>query len=249
MERKKVLAANWKMYKSPSEAVQFFKAFLPQVTPTSSKQIYFFPSAISLWVTQEILRKTDIKFGAQNCYSENEGAFTGENSPLVVKELGAHALLVGHSERRQLFAEDNALVAKKVKKAQEHQLVPIICVGETLEEREQDQTESVLKSQLETVLKTIDKDQDWIIAYEPVWAIGTGKVATPEQANHAHILIRKFVAEKLGQATAQNLSILYGGSVKPENAKELTQESDIDGFLVGGASLKVDSFVSLFETL
>lgn len=250
-----VLAANWKMNKSPAEAVAFFKAFLPKLEasgvckdPKHRKAIFFVP-AIDLWVTQEALRGSNVGWGAQNCHHETKGAFTGENSPQVIAELATPYTLVGHSERRAIFHETDADTAKKVKALHAVGITPMLCVGESLQEREANQTNDVIVRQLKAGLSERDSTKRVIIAYEPVWAIGTGKVATPEQAGEAHSVLRKALTSIGGAALADATPILYGGSVKPDNSAEIAKQQDIDGFLVGGASLEVDSFLALCQTV
>lgn len=239
-----VVAANWKMNKSPREAVEYFKAFLPKLGEASAEVVFFVP-AIDLWVTQEILRSTPVKFGAQNTYFELKGAFTGENSPAVVAEIGAQYALVGHSERRAVFHETDTEMGRKVKTLQAVNLMPMLCVGETLAEREAGRTNDVIIRQLRAGLAERDATKKITIAYEPVWAIGTGRVATPEQANEAHLTLRSTLREIGGESLAAMTPILYGGSVKPDNANEIAKQSEVDGFLVGGASLEIDSFLAL----
>lgn len=246
--REKIVAANWKMYKTPSECVTFLDKFLEIIPQKIQKQIFIFPSTLCLQNVEDFLEEmdSDLLTGAQNCHFEDEGAFTGETSPKVLKDMTVNAVLIGHSERRQYFKEDNELLAKKIKAVQNHNLIPMYCVGETLEQRKSNKTFDVLKEQLTIGLKHFDRKGSLIVAYEPVWAIGTGEVATPEQAQEAHEFIRKTLAEITGLNTYK---ILYGGSVKPENAKELSSKKDIDGFLVGGASLKPESFAQICETI
>ncbi len=238
-----ICAANWKLNKSPREAVSFFKEFLPVVEQSNSQsKILFFVPAIDLWVSQEILRDTEIGFGPQNIYSKNDGAFTGENSASVSKEIGCTHALVGHSERRSLFFESDELIAEKVKTALEQNLHPVICLGESLEERKTGKTNEVIGRQLKAALSQVDPEQKVTLAYEPVWAIGTGEVATPEMAEEAHSFLRSQMNELKGSAFSEKTSILYGGSVKPDNCENLAKMPNIDGFLVGGASLQVESF-------
>lgn len=254
MNRQFVVAANWKMNKSPREAVEFLKDFdakareMGLAGPVSGgpdREVIFFVPAIDLWVAQEYLRSTPYKWGAQNCYFEAKGAFTGENSPAVLAEIGTPYTLVGHSERRTLFGETDADTGKKVKALQQFGIIPMLCVGETLAEREAGATNEVILRQLRKGLEHADKSRRFTLAYEPVWAIGTGRVATPEQANDAHAVLRKGLTEIVGQELAQTTPILYGGSVKPENSGDLKKQPEIDGFLVGGASLEVSSFLPL----
>ncbi|MES2769729.1 MAG: triose-phosphate isomerase [Bdellovibrionota bacterium] len=242
----KVVAANWKMYKNPEESTAFLKKFLELLPPANQKQVFIFPQTVCLQAVEDCLaeQNVDILTGAQNCYTEDEGAFTGEISPKVLKDMKTDAILIGHSERRSHFKEDNELLSKKIKSAQAHNLIPMYCIGETLDQRKGGKTFDVLKEQLEVGLKHFDRKGSLIVAYEPVWAIGTGEVATPEQAQEAHAFVRKTLQKITGLDTYK---ILYGGSVKPENAQELISKPDIDGFLVGGASLKPDSLAQICQ--
>lgn len=241
-----MVAGNWKLYKSPEESVEFLKAFIDKVPLKNQKQILLFPQIVSLQAVENYLVKKDLDIltGAQNCYTENEGAFTGETSAKVLKEMTTDAVLIGHSERRQYFKEDNEFLAKKIKVVQDNKLIPVYCIGETLEERKSEKTFEVLKAQLKIGLKHFSSSGSLIVAYEPVWAIGTGEVATPKQAQEAHVFIRNTLKEITGFSTYR---ILYGGSVKIENAKELITMPDIDGFLVGGASLNPDTFAHICQ--
>lgn len=236
---KKIFAANWKLFKSPAEARSFFQAF-KDVAGKATGELVFFPSAIALEATSQSLKGTTIHFGAQNCYSQLQGAFTGENSIQVAKELGADYILIGHSERRQLFAESDALIADKVATVQSLGLTPMLCIGETLQEREATHTFRVLETQLHLGLAKADKTKPVVIAYEPVWAIGTGKVATAEQVAETHTDVHNIL-----QGLGFHCPILYGGSVKPDNASTLIQQPHVSGFLVGGASLEVESFIKI----
>lgn len=240
--REKLVAANWKMFKN-SQEVKSFCDELPKLLPVHlERNIHIYPQMVTLEALKNALATHHIKIGAQNCYSEDEGAFTGEVSPKTLKDLGCYGSLVGHSERRQYFHETNESCSKKIIALQNHNLVPLYCIGETSSERKSGKTLEVLKKQLREGLKGADLTKKIIIAYEPVWAIGTGEVATPEQAQEAHAFIRK---ELLGIAKDNTFTIVYGGSVKPENAKDLISQEDIDGFLVGGASLKAQSFAEI----
>jgi triosephosphate isomerase len=194
------------------------------------------------------LKSSGIGFGAQNCHFEAKGAFTGENSPAIIGEIGCTHALVGHSERRALFHESDHETGRKVRALQTFGVIPMLCVGETLGEREAGQTDSVIIRQLEAGLAERLPGQKIVLAYEPVWAIGTGRVATPDQANAAHLSLRLALARIAGEDYAQSTSIVYGGSVKPENAAEIARQPEVDGFLVGGASLDVASFLSLCQT-
>ncbi|MEK2644624.1 triose-phosphate isomerase [Bdellovibrio sp. BCCA] len=234
---KKIFAANWKLFKTPKETREFFAQF-KEVANKATGELVFFPSAISLEAASTSLTGTTIKWGAQNCYFQASGAFTGENSAQVVKELGGSYILIGHSERRKIFGETDALIAEKVAFTQGLGLTPMLCIGETLEEREASHTFRVLETQLHLGLAKADKTKPVVIAYEPVWAIGTGKVATPEQVAETHTDVFNILS-KLGFAQSP---ILYGGSVKPDNAAGLIKQPHVNGFLVGGASLEVKSF-------
>lgn len=237
---KKIFAANWKLYKSPNDTRVFFTQF-KQVSKKTTGELVFFPSAISLEATANALQGSSIKWGAQNCFTQAQGAYTGENSAQVVKEMGGSYILVGHSERRQIFGETDALIADKVAFVQGIGLTPMLCVGETLEERESKRTYRVLEIQLEQGLSKADNSKPLVVAYEPVWAIGTGKVATPEQVAETHADVFQ-ILQRLEFSTAP---ILYGGSVKPENAAGLIKQPHVNGFLVGGASLDPQSFIEI----
>lgn len=240
-----IVAANWKMNKGPREARDFFDEF-KKVNEASSVKTIFFVSAVNAVVTSTSLSQTSLSWGPQNIFPAAQGAFTGETSPKVMKDLGADYVLVGHSERRSLFSESDEQTNFKIHGAQDHSLSPILCIGESLEERKAGSTLEVLSRQLIAALSNIDIKQELHIAYEPVWAIGTGEVATVEQVSEAHQFIRQFLREKYPEQH-QKINILYGGSVKPENAKELSQAKEVSGFLVGGASLKPESFVKIIK--
>lgn len=248
--RKKICAGNWKMYKSPTETRDFLRAWGDFKNSVSCQTVIFAP-AYNLSVLSEVAATANMQFGSQNVYPAKEGAFTGELSPFVVQSLGAQWALIGHSERRTLFAETDELIAKKVLSALEFQLKPMICVGETLAERQSGQTEQVVERQVTRALSLV-KDLNscpFVIAYEPVWAIGTGQVATPAQAAEVHAHIRSLLASQYGDVVSNETPILYGGSVKPENASELAKQNNIDGFLVGGASLKPADFAMIARSL
>ncbi len=246
MKREKIVAANWKLHKSPLETKKFVQDFIKLIPQSIQKQIMIFPQTLSLQTLEDCCAENscDILTGAQNCYIKDEGAFTGEASVKVLKEMTTDAVLVGHSERRQLFKEENEFLAEKIKIVQSYGLLPLYCIGETLEERKNNQTLNVLKEQLTIGLKHFTASEKLVVAYEPVWAIGTGEVATPEQAQDAHAFIRATLKELTG---SDDHKILYGGSVKPENAANLCQKPDIDGFLVGGASLDPKSFAEICQ--
>ncbi|MFP5229239.1 MAG: triose-phosphate isomerase [Acidobacteriota bacterium] len=247
MPRKALIAANWKMYKTPAQAQEFFKGFLSLVANHTRDEMVVCPSFTSLSVAIAAATGSGVAVGAQNMHFADEGAYTGETSPLMLKAIGATHVILGHSERRQYFAETDELINKKLKTALAHQLVPILCVGEVLAEREAGKTNEVLVRQTRGVLAGITAAEAGaiVIAYEPVWAIGTGKTATPQIASEAHAVIRAEVAKLLGGAAAEAMRILYGGSVKPDNATSLMAEVEIDGALVGGASLDPQSFAKI----
>ncbi len=241
--RRKVIAGNWKMNMLPNEAISFIEQFTPLVKDTKNEVILCVPY-IDLFYSLLTAQNTNIKIGAQNMHWEEKGAYTGEVSGQMLKAIGVEYVIIGHSERRQYFAETDETVNKKTKAALSNGLNPIICVGETLEQRENGTAEEVITKQTKLALEGISKEQmeNVILAYEPIWAIGTGKTATSEDANNSIKAIRNKVEELYGKETADEIIILYGGSVKAENAKELFSTTDIDGGLVGGASLKVDEF-------
>jgi triosephosphate isomerase len=249
MSRKALIAANWKMFKTPAEAKAFVDAFLPLVAGHSRDEIALFPSPVLLPTVIEAAKGSNVVIGAQNIHFAPEGAFTGETSIGQLKAVGGTHTLIGHSERRQYFAETDEIVNKKLHAALANGIVPVVCVGEVLADREAGKTGDVLKTQVTGALVGITAEvaAPIVIAYEPVWAIGTGKTATPEMAVEAHKIIRAEVAKLLGPAVAANIRILYGGSVKPANAKELIGQDEIDGALVGGASLKADSFAAIVK--
>jgi triosephosphate isomerase len=245
--RKKLIAANWKMYKTPDQTRDFFRDFLPLISNHDRDEIAVCPPFISLAAAVETAKGSKIVIGGQNLYWEKEGAFTGEISTGMLLAVGCTHVIIGHSERRQYFGETDDTVNLKLKAALEAGLTPIVCVGEVLEEREAGLTEDVLRRQCLRALHAISgkKAGKLVIAYEPVWAIGTGKTATPQLASEAHQLIRTEAGKALGEELANKLRILYGGSVKPENAKALMSEEEIDGALVGGASLDPKSFAAI----
>jgi triosephosphate isomerase len=244
MTRKPLIAANWKMYKTPAQAVDFLNAFLPLVAGHTRDEIVLFPSATSLEAATRAASGSNVAIGAQNMHWLDEGAYTGETSAPMLNAIGCTSILIGHSERRQHFGETDEQVNLKLVQALKHNLLPIVCVGETDVEREANHTEEVVRRQVSRGIVGIDaaRATPLVIAYEPVWAIGTGKTATPHIAAEAHLIIRGEVARILGRSFADQLRILYGGSVKPDNATALMNEPEIDGALVGGASLDAVSF-------
>lgn len=241
------MAGNWKMYKTASETAAFFDKFCPLVSGATERDIVIFPTFVNLPAAVESVKSTNVEVGGQNLYWEKEGAFTGEISGPMLAAVGAKWALVGHSERRQYFGETNETVLKRTIAALTAGLLPVVCVGERLEERESGSTNAVLDQQFSEGIAGLTADQfsKIAIAYEPVWAIGTGKTATPEIAQEAHAHIRSLVKAKFGDEAASKARILYGGSVKPDNVKALMSQVDIDGTLVGGASLDAASFASI----
>ena len=241
--RKKIIEGNWKMNMLPNEAIQFIEELAPLVKNTENEVILCVPY-IDLFYALLTAQNTNIKIGAQNMHFAENGAYTGEVSGKMLKSINVEYVIIGHSERRQYFNETDETVNKKVKAAFENGLKPIVCVGETLEQRESGKVEEIITNQTKLALDGLTNEQveNTIIAYEPIWAIGTGKTATKEDANDAVKAIRKKIAEIYGQNVADGVIIQYGGSVKSSNASELFSMSDIDGALVGGASLKADEF-------
>lgn len=241
--RKKVIAGNWKMNMLPNETINFIEGLSQEIKDVKNEIILCVPYT-DLFYALLTAQNTNIKIGAQNMHWKEKGAYTGEISGQMLKSIGVEYVIIGHSERRQYFAETDETVNLKVKSALENNLKPIICVGETLEQREHGETEKIIESQIKLALKDLTKEQIRviIIAYEPVWAIGTGKTATPEEANNVIKYIRKQIKELYNEEIAENIIIQYGGSVKASNAEELFNMSDIDGALVGGASLNFKEF-------
>lgn len=241
--RKKVIAGNWKMNMLPDQTIKFIDEITPLVKDTKNEVILCVPYT-DLFYALLTAQNTNIKIGAQNMHWEENGAYTGEVSGKMLKSIGVEYVIIGHSERRQYFAETDETVNKKIKAAFTNELKPIVCVGETLEQREEGKTEEIITNQTRLALEGLTKEQveNIIIAYEPIWAIGTGKTATSEDANNSIKAIRKEIENIYGKEVSEEVIIQYGGSVKSANAKELFSSSDIDGGLVGGASLKVEEF-------
>ncbi len=244
--RQPIIAGNWKMHKTATEAEALVRALRPLVSEAKA-EIVLCPPFTALERVRDLLPGTNMILGAQNVYWETQGAFTAEIAPGMLRDLSVTYVIVGHSERRQFFGEQDETVGKRAVAALGAGLRPIICVGESLEQRESRKTNEVVLRQLGAALTDIPTSSTGsiVVAYEPVWAIGTGKVATPAQAQEVHAVLRGFLAERYGDTTAQNIRIQYGGSVKPENAAELLSQTDIDGALVGGASLKAESFAGI----
>lgn len=245
--RRRVLAGNWKMYKTAAETSAFFESFAPLIENASHAEIVICPPFVNLPAAVEAVRGTAIEVGGQDLFWLREGAYTGEISAPMLAAIGCRWVIVGHSERRQYFHETDETVLKKTQAALAAGLTPIVCVGERLEERESGATESVLRTQCAGGIAGLAPEEfaRIVIAYEPVWAIGTGKTATPEIAAHAHGVLRAEVANHFGEAAAASCRILYGGSVKPDNVKGLMAQEEIDGALVGGASLDPASFAAI----
>ena len=241
--RRKVIAGNWKMNMLPNEAIEFIEKLTPLVKNTENEVILCVPYTDLFYCLMNV-QGTNIKIGAQNMHWEEKGAYTGEISGKMLKSIGVEYVIIGHSERRQYFAETDETVNKKIKAAFENGLKPIVCVGETLEQRENGETVKIITDQIQKALDGLTKEQveKTIIAYEPIWAIGTGKTATKEEANEAIKEIRNKIKEIYGEDVANEVIIQYGGSVKSSNAKEIFGMSDIDGGLIGGASLKPEEF-------
>ena len=248
MARKIFIAGNWKMNKTAAETRALCEALKDSLAPFAGKaEVAVCPTFTSLTTAVEILKGTNVKVGAQNIHWADEGAFTGEISGAMLKEIGVEYVIIGHSERRQYFGETDETVNKRTSAALKYGLKPIVCIGETLAEREGNRTEAVLEKQIRGAFAGIPASAmaDITIAYEPVWAIGTGKTATPDMAEATHAFIRKVLADLFGADVAEAAVIQYGGSMKPGNAKDLVAQKDIDGGLIGGAALKADSFTEL----
>ncbi|MCX8124413.1 MAG: triose-phosphate isomerase [Spirochaetes bacterium] len=247
-QRKQIFAGNWKMYTTRNEAVNLTIGIAEGLLKTQ-REIVLFPPAVYVTCVKTACEGTPLKVGFQNMYYEKEGAFTGELSPVMIKDVGAEYVLLGHSERRHIFGETDELIHKKVVSAIAHGIVPMLCVGELLEEREAGKSEAVVEHQIKVAFEGLQENDALkvVIAYEPVWAIGTGKVATPEIAQSMHSFIRKTLQTLYNERVATTIPVLYGGSVKPDNIAGLYAMPDIDGVLVGGASLKVQSFLDIIN--
>lgn len=246
--RRKVIAGNWKMNNDLSETISLISGIKKGLSGKRTENLIIIaPPFISLETAKTLIKETDIKLSAQNMHFEENGAFTGEISAKMLKSVGCEYVILGHSERRTIFGETDQIINKKLKKAFSTDLLPIFCIGESLEERENNETNSVVERQIKYGLDGIPEDDfnNLIIAYEPVWAIGTGKTASPEQAQEVHNFIRNLISEIYSVNSAEKCTILYGGSVKPDNSAELLSQNDIDGALVGGACLKPDSFLGI----
>lgn len=241
-----IIAGNWKMNKTPKEALEFIKDFKQQFRPQKNKQILFFPTYLSLPTFRQEFLETPISYGAQNCYHQPSGAYTGEISVSMLRAYGCGYSLVGHSERRTLFFETDDDVAKKVKALQEGELIPVICIGETEQQRSAGLTLKVVESQLLAALSLADFTKPLLFAYEPVWAIGTGKVATLSEIAEVHQYLRQQLDQKMGNS-GKTVPLLYGGSVNSQNARDIASVKEVNGFLIGGASLKVSSLLEIYN--
>mgnify|MGYP001220962368 CR=1 FL=1 len=247
MSRRPIIAGNWKMNLSVTDGVALASAIRDRCSRYRDVDVVLGPQAMMIWPIVKRLEGSPIAVAAQNCHWADKGAFTGELAPAQINEAGCTYTIIGHSERRQLFGETDAAVGKKARSLHDHGVIPIICIGETLEQRESSQTINVVSQQLVTAISDLDADEvaTSVVAYEPVWAIGTGRTATPAQAQEVHRNIREIISRHHGDTVAQRVRIQYGGSVKPNNVRDLMSEHDIDGALVGGASLSADSFVQI----
>ena len=249
--RRKIIAGNWKMHKDLSESQNLISKLINELRNENVNcDIIICPPFTSLSEAAGLVKNTKLKLGAQNMHFEDKGAFTGEVSAAMLKSAGCEYVILGHSERRAIFGESDEMINKKIKKALGTGLKPIFCIGETLQQRESGIMNDVLKHQVTEGLQHISKGEmeKVVLAYEPVWAIGTGVTATPQQAQEVHVFVRKLISSIFGEDTAENLVIQYGGSVKPDNAGELLSQSDIDGALVGGACLESDSFLKIIKS-
>lgn len=244
--RMKFFMANWKMHKTVQEALEFLKDFIPSVQGISDREIGIAPAFVCIDSMSKALRDTDIKVGAQNVFYENKGAYTGEVSPVMLKDLNVDYVIIGHSERRKYFHETDEIINLKIKATMSENLNVIFCIGETLEERESEKTFDVLKKQIEKGLENIEKYNSLVLAYEPVWAIGTGKVASEFQIEEAHAFIRNRLKD-IYSDKADRIRILYGGSVSPENIHPIMNIANVDGVLVGGASLDPEKFLKIIK--
>lgn len=247
--RRPIIAGNWKMYKDVNEAIALVNAVKREVYDVNNVEIVVCPSFVALSDVNEMIGESNIKLGAQNCYWEAEGAFTGEVSMSMLTSAGCKYVIIGHSERRKHFGETDETVNRKIAAVIDAGISPIMCVGETLEEREQGITLDVVNTQIVKGLKEFDEAYlgELVIAYEPVWAIGTGKTATPDQAQEVHAMMRNLLRELYSEFFSDSRRILYGGSVKPDNIESLMKASDIDGGLIGGASLKSGDFIDIIK--
>ncbi|MFC1558470.1 triose-phosphate isomerase [candidate division KSB1 bacterium] len=249
--RKYLIAGNWKMNKTLEESEELVKGLLSKIKQYDDRDILVCPPFTSLSGVSQLLKDSRIKLGGQNLHFEENGAYTGEISGHMLKAVGCEYVILGHSERREYYGETDDIVRTKILRAKEDELIPILCLGEKLDEREKGVTEEVVSNQLTNCLKDVPLSgaEELVIAYEPVWAIGTGKTATPEQAQEVHALLREIVGKLYNKTIRDEIQILYGGSMNAKNAQSLLSQPDIDGGLIGGASLKIDDFVVIIESL
>ena len=248
--KRPIIAGNWKMFKTPSEGRVFVDEVMKLALDKEKVDVIFCPPFTALFNMRDAFDSgKHFSLGAQNCHWAENGAFTGEISVDMLKDCRVQYVILGHSERRHIFHEPDEWINRKVHSVLNGNMTPILCIGETLEQREKGETGAVLEEQLRNGLKGVDSLQNIVIAYEPVWAIGTGRTATPDQVSDTHGQVRQILSDIYDAETAENVAILYGGSVKPENAKELILTKGVDGFLIGGASLKVDSFTAIIENV
>lgn len=248
--RKPLIAGNWKMNNTVSESIELVKELVKFMNKyEKDREVLICAPFTSLYSINQIVKDSKVKLGAQNMYFEEKGAFTGEISPVMLKDVGVEYIIIGHSERRQYFNETDKIVNKKIITSLKYNLKPIVCVGETLEQRELGKEKEIIKNQIKNDFENIKKSdtKEIVIAYEPIWAIGTGKTATAEQANEIISFIREAISELYDTEIGKRIRIQYGGSVKPKNASEIMSQSDIDGALVGGASLKVEDFIKIIN--
>ena len=245
--KRSLIIGNWKMFKTIPEAINLINIIKAGIHKATDCDVVVCPPFTALAAISDEIQDTKIDLGAQDMYSETEGAFTGEVSPLMLKDVGCRYVILGHSERRQYFKETDELINKKVTAALKYSLVPVLCLGETLEEREARKAFEIVKQQFDRSLKNLKAEEieRVIIAYEPVWAIGTGRTATPEQAEQMHSYIRRLLNEHYGESVGERVKILYGGSVKPDNTAQLMGKPNVDGALVGGASIKAEAFIQI----
>lgn len=247
--QKPFIAGNWKMHKNISEALELVRGIQDARVESSEAEIVAIPPFTAISETAKYLQGSSVQIGAQNLFWEESGAYTGEVSASMLKDVGCTYVVIGHSERRQYFGETNETVNKKIQTALAHELIPIMCIGESLEEKQNEETIKKVENQIEEGLEGINTDEfkNIVIAYEPIWAIGTGLTATPDQAEEVHQFIRNKLAEKYGNEASSCAIILYGGSVKPDNTFSLLKQKDINGALVGGASLKTETFIEIVK--
>ncbi|OQX81400.1 MAG: triose-phosphate isomerase [Candidatus Omnitrophica bacterium 4484_70.1] len=247
--RKILIAGNWKMHKTNEEAKSLAQEIKQELGGFTQGEVVLCPPFTALRSVYEVIKETNLKLGGQDLFWEKQGAFTGEVSGYLLKDCGCEFVIIGHSERRKYMKETNEMVNKKIKSALEEKITPILCVGETLQEREKNITFEVIRTQLKEGLAGVGEEEitKLVVAYEPVWAIGTGKTATPQQAEEVQGFIRKWISDNFSSSCATEIRILYGGSVNPSNIEMLMKEKDVDGALVGGASLKAETFVSIVK--